>query len=92
MLERNLYRLALSPPFERILKLLKRQKPSLLRDLDHAIAKVFREPMFGKPLRHTMRNYRRVHIGSFVLVYEVRAYEIRLLDFDHHDRIYKKYQ
>ena len=86
------YRLALSPQFEDILKSLKRKKPSLLRDLDRAIAKVFREPMFGKPLRRSMRNYRRVHIGSFVLVYEVYAYEIRLLDFDHHDRIYKRYQ
>lgn len=86
------YRLALAPQFEAILKYLKRKKPGLLRDLDRAIAKVFREPMFGKPLRHSMRNYRRVHIGSFVLVYEVYAYEIRLLDFDHHDRIYKKYE
>ncbi len=86
------YRLALSPQFERILKSLKRKKPSLLAELDRAISKVFREPIFGKPLRHSMRNYRRVHIGSFVLVYEVYANEIRLLDFDHHDRIYKKYQ
>ena len=92
MPDQHPYRIAPSPSFERILKSLKRQKPSLLADLDRAIAKIFREPMFGKPLRHSMRNYRRVHIGSFVLVYEVYAYEIRLLDFDHHDRIYKKYQ
>jgi mRNA-degrading endonuclease RelE of RelBE toxin-antitoxin system len=85
------YTLALSPSFSTVLKKLKRQKPDFLRDLDRAVAKVLKDPTFGKPLRNILKNCRRVPIGSYVLMYEINGSEIRLLDFDHHDRVYKKY-
>lgn len=85
------YSLAISPRFEKILKSLKRKKPSLFHELAGHVEKVLREPEAGKPLRNVLRNYRRTHVGSFVLLYEISRNEIRLLDFDHHDRIYKKY-
>jgi addiction module RelE/StbE family toxin len=40
-----------------------------------------------------MKGARRVHISkSFVLVYEIdeKSKVVRLLDYDHHDKIYKK--
>lgn len=45
----------------------------------------------GKPLSHSMKGRFRVHIGSFVLVYTVDEEDkaVKLLDFDHHDNIYK---
>ncbi len=85
------YLLVLSFHFEEILKQLKRQKPSLLKELEKQIIKILQEPARGKPLRNVLRNYRRIHIDSFVLIYELYRNEVRLLDFDHHDRIYKKY-
>ena len=85
------YLLVISPHFEEILKQLKRQKPSLFKNLEKQITKVLQEPARGKPLRNILRSYRRVHIDSFVLIYELYRNEVRLLDFDHHDRIYKKY-
>lgn len=85
------YTLVMLPMFERILKSLKRKKPSLLKGLEKQIGKILKEPMLGKPLRNVLRNYRRIQLGSFVLIYEVHQNEIRLLDFDHHDRVYKKY-
>ncbi len=91
MAERARYVLAVPPEFERILKSLKKQ-PSLLKDLELRIERVVREPELGKPLRNVLRNYRRVHIGSHVLIYEIRQNEVRLMDFDHHDRVYKKYR
>ena len=92
MEEQGPYVLALSPHFERVLKSLKRKNPTVLRELENHIAKILREPTLGKPLRHALRNYRRVHVGgSFVLLYEIATKEVRLLDFDHHDRIYKKH-
>lgn len=84
------YVLVIPPEFERILKSLKK-KTTLLNQLDNKIAKILREPKLGKPLRNVLRNYRRIHIDSFVLLYEIYQQEIRLLDFDHHDNIYKKY-
>lgn len=88
--ERPRYVLVIPPPFERILKRLKFKKPTLFRALGKQIEKILVEPERGKPLRNVLRNYRRVHIDSFVLIYEISGQEIRLLDFDHHDRIYKK--
>ena len=59
--------------------------------LEAGVTKILRDPMLGKPLRNKFRGNRRVHIaGPFVLLYEIVGTEIRLLDFDHHDKIYKK--
>ena len=90
MAESSKYILAVPPEFERILKSL-RKKRSLLKQLDARVGKILMEPKLGKPLRNVLRNYRRVHINSYVLIYEIYHNEVRLLDFDHHDRVYKKY-
>ena len=84
------YVLVIPLEFERVLKSLKK-KTTLLRQLHNKIAKILREPKLGKPLRNVLRNYRRIHIDSYVLIYEIYQNEVRLLDFDHHDNIYKKY-
>ena len=77
--------------FDRALRLLKKKKPSLFNKASAQIEKVIRAPVLGKPLRNVLRNYRRVHVGSFVIIYEIKDMEIRFLDLDHHDRIYRKY-
>lgn len=89
---KNGYIIAFDEGFVRILKDLKRKKPDLFRHLEKVIGKVARLSLLGKPLRNVLRNYRRMHMGSFVLLYEICGKEIRFLDFDHHDKIYKKYQ
>ncbi|GBE19979.1 hypothetical protein BMS3Abin17_00710 [archaeon BMS3Abin17] len=46
-----------------------------------------------KNLRHDLKEYRRVHIDrSFVLAFKVDIPNnfILFVDFDHHDKIYKK--
>jgi mRNA-degrading endonuclease RelE of RelBE toxin-antitoxin system len=86
------YTLVLSGAFKRIVKKLKRRDPAMLRQLEGGVAKILREPVLGKPLGNALRNYRRIHVeGSFVLLYELKGYEVRLIDLDHHDKIYKKY-
>ncbi len=86
------YTIKLTPLFDRTFKKLKRHDPETLRMLENGIAKIVQAPMLGKPLRNALRNYRRIHIASsFVLLYEVKDCKILLIDFDHHDRIYKKY-
>lgn len=84
------YKLVISPEFERILKSLKKKKPTIFKSLERKIINIIREPTLGKPLKNVLRNYRRVHIDSFVLIYEIHNNEIRLIDFNHHDKIYKK--
>ena len=83
------YFLDSSPDFEKRIRKLKKQDPVLVGRLERQVAKILREPILGKPLRNVLRNCRRVQIGSFVLIYEITESAVRLLDFDHHDRIYK---
>jgi len=45
-----------------------------------------------KNLRYDLSDYKRVHIGHFVLIFKFNKTEnqIEFSDFDHHDVIYKK--
>lgn len=55
------------------------------------IEEIIRNPEQYKPLHHDMKNIRRVHIEkSFVLLFKVENNIVKFLDFDHHDKIYKR--
>lgn len=85
-------RVGYSRDMARVLRTFKRRDRNSFNDLHKLLEKVIREPILGKPLRYSLKNRRRVHLGSYVLVYEINDTELRFLDFDHHDRIYKKYR
>ena len=86
------YHLKVTSSFQRILTKLKRRHSPLLGEIDRSVEKILTQPELGKPLRHNLKNFRRIHIeGSFVLLYEIHNDEVRLIDFDHHDKVYKKY-
>ncbi|MBI5102013.1 MAG: type II toxin-antitoxin system RelE/ParE family toxin [Nitrospirae bacterium] len=55
------------------------------------ILQIADNPEKGKPLRNVLKGRRRVHVGHFVLIYEVDEKNKRVifLDFEHHDRAYK---
>ena len=76
--------------FSKVLKRLKKKDKEMFQCVSENILKIVNNPLCGKPLRNVLKNYRRIHIGSFVLVYEILETEIRFLDFAHHDKVYKK--
>lgn len=88
---KDITKIVYSPEIERALARWKKRDRNLFLQAETQIFKILREPSIGKPLRYALKNRRRVHVGSFVLVYEFHAGELRFLDFDHHDKIYKKY-
>lgn len=75
----------------KILEKLAKKNHAELKRVEAHIYKIILNPIVGKPLRNVMKNYRRVHIESFVLVYKIENDEITFVDYDHHDRVYKKY-
>ena len=81
-----------SVEIEHALRRWKRKDRSIFEQIQKQIEKVVVDPTLGKPLRYTLKNRRRLHVGSFVLVYEYHDNELRFLDFDHHDKVYKKYR
>ncbi len=91
MEEKARYVLVIPDEFEPVLKRLKRRQDAGKKFSAH-VKKILREPLLGKPLRNALKNYRRIHIESYILIYELQGQEVRLVDFDHHDKIYKKYR
>ena len=49
------------------------------------------DPFQFKPLRRPLEGLWRVHVGSFVLIYEVfeESQTVRILKYTHHDQAYK---
>jgi len=41
-----------------------------------------------KPLKNILAGYRRIHFGSFVLIYKIDDDVIRIISLDHHDKSY----
>lgn len=82
-------RIVYSDNFEQALHDWKKKDSKVFHSIVSQIDKIIREPEIGKPLRNVLKSRRRVHVGSFVLVYEFYNDELRFIDFDHHDRIYK---
>lgn len=90
MASRGKINVVFSIEFVKILeKMAKKDKPGV-KNIEEQVYKIAANPIIGKPLRNVLKNYRRVHIGSFVLIYKIESDEVTFMDYDHHDRIYKK--
>ena len=72
--------------YRRYKKLGKKDKKQL-EAINKKIEQILTDPLQFKPLRHPLEGLRRVHIGSFVLIYEVRENPktIRILKYKQHD-------
>ncbi len=87
-----MYRLAVKESLDRKFKKLQKKDKEMLGLIDRKVQDILQDPFRFKPLRKPLQNKRRVHVGgSFVLVYEINEEEkiVTLLDFDHHDNVYK---
>ena len=71
-------------------KLAKRDKTSYAA-VQRKMLQITENPYLGKSLRGLLKGKRRVHIGHFVLIYEVneKEHKVVFLDFAHHDEAYK---
>ena len=87
-----MYKLAIKKSLDKKFKRLKKKDRELLEIVDKKVQEILDNPYRFKSLKKPLQNKKRVHVGgSFVLIYEVNEIEkiVTLLDFDHHDNIYK---
>ena len=87
------YNLAVSAEVDKKFKKLRKKSKKRLQIINKKVQQILQDPHHFKPLRGDLKGARRVHINkSFVLIYEVDEKKklIRILDYDHHDKIYKK--
>ena len=63
----------------------------LQKRLQKKMKEIVINPSHYKNLRNVLKNRQRVHIGSFVLVFEVNEAEkiVTFYKFRHHDKVYK---
>jgi len=71
-------------------KLFKKDKVSF-EYIGKKIKEIRENPYHFKPLKAPLQNYRRVHIGNFVLIYSIdeRTKTIIIERYKHHDEAYK---
>ena len=87
-----MYKLAIKKSLDKKFKKLKKKDIEMLKLINQKVQEILDNPYRFKSLKKPLQNKRRVHIGgSFVLIYEVSEDEkiVTLIDFDHHDNIYK---
>lgn len=87
-----MYKLAIKESLDKKFKRLRTKDKELLRLIEKKVNDILVDPYRFKSLRKPMQNKRRLHIGGpFVLIYEISEKEhlVTLLDFAHHDNIYK---
>lgn len=87
-----MYLYEIKPELEKSLQKLAKKDKRYYESVVRKILQIADNPEIGKPLRNVLKGKRRVHIGHFVLIYEVDEKEkkISFLDFEHHDDAYKQ--
>ena len=85
------YELEISERLKKVFEKLKKKDKVRAEILKKRIKEILENPFIGKPLTGNMFGIRRLHIRPFVLSYEILEDEkiVRLLDYDHHDNIYR---
>lgn len=87
-----MYNLAVKESLDKKFKKLRKKDRGMLILIDRKVQDILADPYRFKSLRKPLQNKRRVHVGgSFMLTYEINKEKklVTLLDFDHHDNIYK---
>jgi len=87
-----MYEIYIEDSLKKILKKLYKKNRITYEAIMKKIEEIIKYPQHYKPLRHDLKNIRRVHIGHFILVFKIDEDNkiVKFLDFDHHDNIYKK--
>ena len=87
-----MYRYKISKHLEKIINKLSKKDVNLYNSLLNKIKEVINSSDIDhyKNLRYELKEYKRVHVGSFVLIfrYDKENNIILFQDFDHHDNIY----
>ena len=87
-----MYNFEIKPKLEKKLFKIRKSDKKTFDRIRNKINEIIIEPHHYKPLKVPMQNMRRVHIGSYVLTFEINEKEnlVEFLDYDQHDHVYGK--
>lgn len=86
-----MYSLEVVETVDKIFKKLQKKDRAQFDAVAKKVNEILENPQQFKPLKSPMQHMRRVHIGSFVLVYDIDEARkvVTLRRYEHHDRVYK---
>ncbi len=86
-----MYNLEIRESVDKIFKKLFNKDKVSLKYISKKIEGIKENPYHFKPLRRPMQNFRRIHIGNFVLIYSINenTKTVIIERYEHHDRAYK---
>ena len=61
----------------------------LLERLSKKIEEILQNPEHYPEKRYTLKGKRSAHIGSFVILFEIKSNEVIFYKFKHHDFVYE---
>ena len=86
-----MYELEIREQLDRAFRKLAKKDAQQMDAIAKKIREIAEEPRSFKPLHFPLAAKRRVHIGSFVLIFSIDETRrtVVLEDYEHHDRVYK---
>lgn len=86
-----MYSLEVVEKVDRIFKKLRKKDLAQFEAIPKKVSEILENPWQFKQLRSPMQHMRRVHVGSFVLVYDVDEARkvVTIRRYEHHDTVYK---
>ena len=77
-----------SDEFEKSMKKLKKKDRVLFNQIQKKLIELVENPQHYRPLKNVLAGFRRIHFGSFVLIYKTEGETVRIISLDHHDKAY----
>ena len=86
-----MYEVEIREHLERTFKKLAKKDARQMEAITKKVEEIVAEPHTYKPLRFPLAGKRRVHIGSYVLLFSIDEARrtVILEDYEHHDRVYR---
>jgi mRNA-degrading endonuclease RelE of RelBE toxin-antitoxin system len=77
---------------DHIFKKMAKKNRNQMEIIEKKVQEILNDPYAYKPMHFPLAGMRRVHFGSFVLLYSIdeQRKTVVLEDYEHHDRVYRK--
>ena len=87
-----MYALEIRKHADETFKKLSRKDPERMAAIARKVEEILRNPHRSKQLRFPLVGIRRVHLGSYVLLFSIDEARktVVLEDYEHHDKVYRK--
>ena len=83
-----MYEAIFSDEFKKQLNKLKNRDRVLYERIEKKIRDILTEPTHLKHLRNVLKGQQRVHLGTFVLKFELKEHRVYFITIMHHDYAY----